>query len=51
MEKLLTNPQRGAIKITLNIWRHSLSWLERSLHMREVTGSSPVVSTKKVVLF
>ena len=47
MEKLLTNPQRGAIIITLNIWRHSLSWLERSLHMREVTGSSPVVSTIK----
>ena len=27
--------------------RHSLSWLERSLHMREVRGSSPFVSTKK----
>ena len=25
-----------------------LSWLERTLHMREVTGSSPVVPTKKM---
>ena len=38
-------PKTSKKSILLNSTEAQLSWLERSLHMREVVGSSPTVST------